>query len=162
MALGWFRINAKGDQLIVIGMATVLYVDDEASIRRAVHYWLARRGHDIHTARSITGAKRCAKLFAFDGMFIDFWLGDGSGLDLYAWLREQHPRIADNTVFVTGDLLMRPEFHDRLIATGRPVLEKPFDLGALDGFIQKWDIRPTRPLADKRTSPSSGTQQPSI
>ena len=142
-------------------MATVMYVDDEATIRRAVHYWLARRGHDVHTARSITGAKRCAKQFPFEGVFIDFWLGDGSGLDLYAWLQVHHPRLAERTVFVTGDLLMRPELHERLVATGRPVLEKPFDLADLDLFIQKWDARAPRSKVDNGPSPSAGNTQPS-
>lgn len=142
-------------------MATVMYVDDEATIRRAVHYWLARRGHDIHTARSIVGAKRCVKLFPFDGIFIDFWLGDGRGLDLYVWLREHHPRLADQTVFVTGDLLMREELHDRLMATGRPVLEKPFDLSDLDSLIQKWDTRTSRAFLEKSAAASAGSTQPS-
>ena len=141
-------------------MATIMYVDDEATIRRAVHYWLARRGHDIHTARSVTGAKRCVKLYPFEGIFIDFWLGDGSGLDLYAWLREHDARLAERTVFVTGDLLMRPELHDRLVATGRPVLEKPFDLKDLDLYIQKWDTRTSRASADKNIAPSAGSTQP--
>ena len=148
------------DLLSVMRMATVMYVDDEATIRRAVHYWLARRGHDIHTARSINGAKRCVKLFPFEGIFIDFWLGDGCGLDLYAWLRQHHPRLADHTVFVTGDLLMRPEFHDRLIATGRPVLEKPFDLSDLDTFIQRWDTRTSGTFREESAAASSGSTQP--
>jgi DNA-binding NtrC family response regulator len=141
-------------------MATVMYVDDEATIRRAVHYWLARRGFDIHTSRSIAGAKRCVKIFAFDGIFIDFWLGDGCGLDLYAWLQTHHPQLAEQTVFVTGDLLMRPELHERLVATGRPVLEKPFDLSDLDTFIQKWKIRAPRPQGDNGLTNAASNAQP--
>jgi DNA-binding NtrC family response regulator len=128
-----------------IRMASILYVDDEATIRRAVHYWLDRRGHNVHSARSVSGAKRCMTLHHFDGIFIDVWLGDGSGLDLHAWLRAHDPRLAEETVFVTGDLLMKPETRDRLIATGRPVLEKPFDLLELDVFVQKWDTRRPNP-----------------
>ena len=127
-------------------MASILYVDDEPTIRRAVHYWLDRRGHQVHSARSVTGAKRCMSLHQFDGIFIDVWLGDGSGLDLYDWLRKHRPALADQTVFVTGDLLMKPEHRDRLHATGRPVLQKPFDLLELDVFVQKWDnARPRGP-----------------
>lgn len=125
-------------------MAVVLYVDDEASIRRAVHYWLARRGHDVHTARSVAGAVRCVKQFPFEVIFIDVWLGDGSGLDLYGWIREHHPRLAEATIFVTGDSLMRPDMRDRLLATNRPILDKPFDLSDLDTYVSKWDTRRSR------------------
>jgi DNA-binding NtrC family response regulator len=126
-------------------MASILYVDDEPTIRRAVHYWLDRRGHSVHSARSISGAKRCINIHRFDGIFIDVWLGDGSGLDLFDWLRQHDPKLADETVFVTGDLLMKPESRDRLMQTARPVLEKPFDLHDLDIYVQKWDVRPSRP-----------------
>ncbi len=125
-------------------MASILYVDDEPTIRRAVHYWLDRRGHSVHSARSVSGAKRCMNVHRFDGIFIDVWLGDGSGLDLYSWLREYEPRLADQTVFVTGDLLMKAETRQRVNDTGRPVLEKPFDLLDLDIYVQKWDTRRPR------------------
>ena len=128
-----------------IRMSAILYVDDEPTIRRAVHYWLDRRGHTVHSARSVSGAKRCMKIHRFDGIFIDVWLGDGSGLDLFSWLREHEPRLADETVFVTGDLLMKAETRQRVIDTGRPVLEKPFDLRDLDVYVQKWDTRRPRP-----------------
>ncbi len=128
-----------------IRMSAILYVDDEPTIRRAVHYWLDRRGHTVHSARSVSGAKRCMKIHRFDGIFIDVWLGDGSGLDLFTWLREHEPRLAEQTVFVTGDLLMKTETRQRVIETGRPVLEKPFDLLDLDVHVQKWDTRRPRP-----------------
>lgn len=125
-------------------MASILYVDDEPTIRRAVHYWLDRRGHSVHSARSVSGAKRCMSIHRFDGIFIDVWLGDGSGLDLYAWLCDNDPRLAEQTVFVTGDLLMKPAARQRLLETSRPVLEKPFDLMDLDIYVQKWDTRLSR------------------
>jgi len=125
-------------------MAAILYVDDEPTIRRAVHYWLDRRGHSVHSARSVSGAKRCMSMHRFDGIFIDVWLGDGSGLDLFTWLREHEPRLAEQTVFVTGDLLIKAETRQRVIETGRPVLEKPFDLLDLDIYVQKWDTRRPR------------------
>lgn len=137
-------------------MASILYVDDEPTIRRAVHYWLDRRGHAIHSARSVAGAKRCIKQHDFDGVFIDVWLGDGSGMDLYSWLRDHHPRIAGQAVFVTGDLLMKPETRKRLADTHCPILEKPFDLGDLDTFIQKWDTRRPRGHAEQGLSAQAG------
>lgn len=139
-------------------MASILYVDDEPTIRRAVHCWLDRRGHAIHSARSVASAKRCIKIYAFDGIFIDVWLGDGSGMDLYSWLREHHPRLTDQVVFVTGDLLMKPQMRQRLADTHRPILDKPFDLGDLDIFIQKWDTRRSRGVAEQSLSAQAEAQ----
>lgn len=115
----------------------VLYVDDEPSLRRAVHYWLERRGFRVHTARSVFGAKRCYRAHPIDVSFLDLWLPDGSALDLYAWLQEHQPTAADRVVFVTGDPLIDPAVSARLAGTSRPTLAKPFDLRALEPFLRQ-------------------------
>jgi DNA-binding NtrC family response regulator len=119
-------------------MPTVLYVDDESSLRRAVHAWLGRHGTVVHSARSIAGAKRCFAEFTFDGAFIDLWLSDGSGFELYDWITEYHPEIAANVAFVTGDILRTPETQRQLSMLGLPVLAKPFDLTELDHYVSAW------------------------
>lgn len=109
-------------------MASILYVDDEPSIRRAVQLWLQRYGIAVVTAASVSDAKRLADDQHFDGAFVDVWLEDGSGFDLYHWLCEHHPRLAQQVVFVTGDVGASPTLEDRLRATGRRFIGKPFDL----------------------------------
>lgn len=123
----------------------VLYVDDEATLRRAVHYWLERRGYLVHTARSVYGAKRCFRAHHIDVAFLDLWLPDGSALDIFEWLVEQQPRVADRTILVTADLMPDPAVKARIAATGCPLLSKPFDLDALEPFIERWkDASPLR------------------
>jgi len=119
-------------------MPTVLYVDDEAGIRRAVVAWLTRHGHTVHTAATLAAARDLLDSQSIDGAFIDLWLGEESGLELQEWIDEHHPELSPNVVFVTGDPGADTAGRGALTELGRPVLAKPFDLQALDQFVAGW------------------------
>ena len=119
-------------------MATVLFVDDEPSIRRAVHYWLERRGYEVHSAGSIADALELLRQHPFHGAFIDLWLPDGLGFELQAEIQRNHPKLARNIVFVSGDILPDASVRDQLFALGHPILTKPFDLDELDHYVRAW------------------------
>ena len=120
-------------------MTTVLYVDDEPPLRRAVHAWLKRHGTVVHVARGIEAAKEClARHDDVDGVFIDLWLSDGSGFELFDWLAEHNPALARNVTFVTGDIVRTPATQSQLRMLERPLLTKPFDLTELDHFVELW------------------------
>src|SRR6478609_8917591 len=118
-------------------MATVLYVDDEDAIRRAVVAWLTRRGHTVHSAGTLAGARHLLESQSIDGAFVDLWLGDESGLELQDWIDEHQPDLSGKIVFVTGDAAAGVA-NERLASLGRPVLAKPFDLHDLDAFVAGW------------------------
>ena len=118
---------------------SVLYVDDEPPLRKAVHAWLGQQGVDVHSARSIAEATAVLGRQHFDGAFIDIWLIDGSGFDVYDWIARHDPRLAKRVVFITGDILPSPDTQRRLDTTGRPVLSKPFDLAELDQYVAAWE-----------------------
>jgi DNA-binding response OmpR family regulator len=117
---------------------TVLYVDDEPTIRRAVQLWLSRYGIHVVTAASIAEARDRLETHHVDGVFLDVWLEDGSGFDLYDWLRTAHPMLAERVAFVTGDVLESSRTHVRLGRLGCPVLRKPFNLEALKDIVAQW------------------------
>ena len=119
-------------------MATVLYVDDEAAIRRAVVSWLTRRGHTVHTAATVGDARELLQSQSVDGAFVDLWLGEESGLELRDWIDEHRPDLSANIVFVTGDPGADTGGRGSLADLGRPVLAKPFDLEQLDRFVDGW------------------------
>lgn len=119
-------------------MATVLYVDDEAAIRRAVVAWLTRHGHTVHAAATLGDAREVLESQAIDGAFVDLWLGEESGLDLRDWIDAHRPELSPNVVFVTGDPGADATGGGSLAALGRPVLAKPFDLQELDQFVAGW------------------------
>ncbi len=120
-------------------MPSVLYVDDEEGIRRAVRAWLSRQEIEVHTARGVRSAKSCMGRFRFDCAFIDIWLADGTGFDLYAWIQSSYPEVAKRTVFVTGDIVASASTRKTLETFGRPVMAKPFDLTEIDRHLQQWD-----------------------
>jgi DNA-binding NtrC family response regulator len=119
-------------------VTTILFVDDESAIRRAAITWLQRRGFEVHGARSLLSARRCLRKYAFDGAFVDLWLGDGSGFELYSYLQEHYPHVARNTVFVSGDLMTSSDTGRELQALGQPLLSKPFDLADLERHVRAW------------------------
>jgi DNA-binding response OmpR family regulator len=125
-------------------MVSVLYVDDDDTIRRAVQAWLDRHQAAGFTAATIYDARRELDARAFDGVFIDIWLPDGTGFDLYAWIQEHHPRLADRVVFITGDIKSGEPTEKQLHALGRRVLGKPFDLRELEQYLQLWSAPLTR------------------
>ena len=129
-------------------MATVLYVDDEDAIRRAVVAWLTRKGHVVHAASSVAAARELLSTHAIDGAFIDLWLGDESGLELQDWIDEHRPEFASNIVFVTGDALSGDSSSRALGTLGHPVLGKPFDLQELELWAERWGSREPRPLSE--------------
>jgi DNA-binding NtrC family response regulator len=119
-------------------VATVLYVDDEEAIRRALRSWLMRRGHTVLTAGSGEEARSVLRSHSVDGVFIDIWLGDESGFDLFEWIDMQFPQVAENAVFVTGDIIRDPDVEHALAALERPVLTKPFELTELERIVAGW------------------------
>ena len=119
-------------------MATVLFVDDEESLRRAVRAALGRRGHKIHTAGGLARAIRCLQMYRFDGIFVDVWLGSQSGFDLLSWLENHQPALSTRVVFVTGDIALGERDDRRMHALGLPVLGKPFEIRELEAHIARW------------------------
>jgi DNA-binding NtrC family response regulator len=119
-------------------MATVLYVDDEDAIRRAVVIWLTRRGHVVHAAATISAARDLLRSVAIDGAFVDLWLAGESGLELQDWIDENRPELSGNVVFVTGDVGAGGTTTSSLAALGHPVIAKPFDLDQLDAYVAAW------------------------
>lgn len=116
-------------------MATLLYVDDEETIGRAVARWFGRRGHTVHLANSIAGAQAALVEHEPDALFIDVWLGTESGFELLSWIEEAHPELAERVTFVTGELA-DADRGDRVWRTlGRPVLQKPFDFTQLERYF---------------------------
>jgi DNA-binding response OmpR family regulator len=119
-------------------MPVVLFVDDEASMRRVMQHALSLHGIEIHTAGGLADARTACERHAFDGAIIDVWLDDGSGFELFSWLQEHHPRVARNTLFVTGDIAANADLGRQLRALGRPVLVKPFDFDELEDMIRSF------------------------
>ena len=101
-------------------MPSVLYVDDEETIGRAVARWFERRGHVVHIARSVDEAKRVLLHHTPDAIFVDVWLGTESGFELMSWIEDVRAQLADRVTFVTGELADSMQRGDRVWQTLAP------------------------------------------
>lgn len=73
-----------------------------------------------------------------DGAFIDVRLGTENGLELFEWIAQNQPGVAENTAFVTGDIIPDPKLQEVVDQYARPVLVKPFELSELEGIVKGW------------------------
>ena len=114
----------------------VLIIDDEASIRSALHRFFARRGWRVDEARD--GAKGLAMLLTartdFTLVISDLKMPDFSGVELHDHVAAVAPELLDRIIFSTGDVASKDaaEFVQRTKCT---VLQKPFELRALETLV---------------------------
>jgi len=121
----------------------LLVVDDEARFRRAMRRYLSEHGYEVSEAGGVDEARALLERAAgdFDAVLCDLDLGEGSGMELYDWLRREAQWLAPRFYLVSGGVLDRAaaEFAGR--HPGRFV-RKPVDPGALEAMLRHVDARP--------------------
>lgn len=113
----------------------LLLVDDEAMVLRVLDQLLGRR-YEVFTAEGLEAA--IAVLEAekdLDLVLCDMMMLDGTGMDLYAWLQEQRPELAEAMVFMTGGTFT-PRAREFLATFEQRSLKKPFSLKELDEVLE--------------------------
>jgi DNA-binding NtrC family response regulator len=119
-------------------MTTVMYVDDEAAIRRLVGRWFEKRATTVLLAKSAAEARRLLRDHDVSGVFIDVWLGEETGFDLLAWIAEHRPQLKNRVVFITGDVAPGVVAGTELQALGCAVIAKPFEMEDLQSYVTQW------------------------
>ncbi len=118
----------------VPGVPTLLVIDDEAPIRRALRRYFERRGwvvdeaEDGRDALALLGNPDAAS--RFDVVLCDLKMPGVSGPELYEKLRKAAPEVLPRIIFVTGDVTGDGAASFLGQVTG-PVLEKPFELATV-------------------------------
>jgi two-component system NtrC family sensor kinase len=117
-----------------MSLPRVLFVDDEPAICSAITKLLKIHGIEVDAVTTGLEARRSIAK-GYDAMVLDFRLSDGEyGDTLYRALAAFAPQIANRTIFITGDI-SQPT-HERIEATGCPMLVKPFEIGLLISLIR--------------------------
>jgi DNA-binding NtrC family response regulator len=115
----------------------ILHVDDELAIRNVVRRALQALSLEVVSAEGVGAAKAAlAERHDVTGVFLDIQLGDGNGLELYAWIGEHHPALRGRIAFITGS--GDTQFFDPMMALGCPVLRKPFEIADLRRLAAEW------------------------
>jgi two-component system NtrC family sensor kinase len=76
-------------------------------------------------------AKQC-----YDLLLVDIRMPDMDGKELYAWLKQTHPQLANRVIFATGELITG-DIESFLKQSGRPFLPKPFGNGELEAVVNQ-------------------------
>lgn len=109
-------------------MATVLLVDDESAIRRALRKIFEKGGLTVSEAESGREALEAVALDAdIAAVVSDFLMPDGNGLDFYDALMAVAPHLKHRVVFLTG-AARDPMVHNPLEQRGVPLINKLEDL----------------------------------
>jgi PAS domain S-box-containing protein len=128
------------------GPRRVLVVDDEDAIRSAMRRALERRGWEVDEAED--GKEALLRLEvggrpqAYDAIVTDLRMPGVSGIELYETLLERYPDLAARVVVITGDTAS-PSAAEFLRRANRPHLQKPFEMQALAGVLDRLVACPT-------------------
>ena len=115
----------------------VLVIEDEASVLAFVRAALERGGYPVVGAASgVLGLEMLASA-EFAGVISDMRTPGGvSGQDVYCWIRQFRPDLAQRFMFITGDTVNQQTVQ-ALRSTGVPFIEKPFRVQELMDMVRK-------------------------
>jgi len=126
--------------------ARVLVVDDEPSLCRALTIAFTRAGYYVRALERGEAAEALLHEESFDCLVVDLRMPDMRGDVLYATAAALQPRLAECTVFTTGDASQRAR--ELLEDCGCPVvIQKPFDLDELLDVVGDMTARVQRTKA---------------
>jgi PAS domain S-box-containing protein len=127
------------------GALSVLLIDDEEGLRRAVVSFLKRRGMHIIAVEDGGDALRVLRRERFDVIVSDVRMPGMSGGEFLERLRREHPAMVSRLIFTTGDTFAA-DTSAVLEDAGVPSLTKPYDFAALESLLHDVASRPSNPL----------------
>ena len=133
------RSEVEPNGLCYIGIMSelnILILDDEEMLLDLLPMML--HPHASSVCSSLVDAKAVIERAPnnFDVILCDIMMPKGGGLDLYEWLLEAHPALAEKVVFVTGGV--GQDLEGKIDATERPVLNKPFSIQKLHEALERF------------------------
>ncbi len=118
------------------GAKRILVVEDEPVISQVCLRVLTGEGFDVDIAINGKIAQGIIEEKQYDLCLIDIRTPTMSGKELYQWLKEKHPQLADGVIFTTGDV-MGGDTQSFLEQAARPFLPKPFTPGELRAIMRE-------------------------
>ncbi len=131
-------------------MATILVVEDDASIRRVCVMWLEREGHTVLEARDGADAREFLQTCDVDLLVSDVEMPRLSGTDLVAWWRVE--KKSSRPVIMISATYKRSEVDSRMRNYDIQFIPKPFSPFKLTQTVE--DL-----LAGRDETATSDTQQ---
>ena len=114
---------------------TILVIDDEPSVVRALTDLLRRDGYRVATASNGRHALAQLQEQHYDVILCDLRMPELDGPAFYAILAREYPALRQRVIFLTGDTGGEAS-RTFLTQSGRPWLRKPSPIAALRRAIQ--------------------------
>jgi CheY-like chemotaxis protein len=114
-------------------------IDDEPSIRAAIKRFLTRRQWEVEEAedgRAALDVLLHSEPNRYDVVMCDLRMPHVSGVELYRELLGARPDLVRRILFSTGDVVSS-DAASFLAESGRPVIEKPFELARLEELLSQ-------------------------
>jgi two-component system NtrC family sensor kinase len=118
------------------GTLSVLLVDDEEGLRRAVVSFLTRRGMNVMAVEDGSDALRALRRERFDVIVSDVRMPGMSGAEFLQGLRREYPAMVHRLIFTTGDTFAA-DTSALLRDAGVPSLVKPYDFAKLETVLRE-------------------------
>ena len=118
------------------GTLTVLLVDDEPGLRKAVARYLNRKGIQVRAVTDGGEALKVVRTEDFDVIVSDVRMPGVGGREFLAGLRRDRPDLVGRLLFSSGDIAA-PETAALLRESGVPSIVKPFDFARLEQVIRE-------------------------
>lgn len=114
----------------------ILVVEDEPAISEICRRVLVSEGFTVSIAPDGKIAQDMIEKEEYGLCLIDMRTPAKSGMELYQWITEKHPALANGVIFTTGDV-MGGNIQDFLKHVARPFLPKPFTPDELRTTLRK-------------------------
>ena len=114
----------------------ILVVEDETAISDVCRRVLTSEGFEVDVAVNGKVAQDMIEKNKYYLLcLIDIRTPAMNGKELYQWLKEKHPQVANKVIFTTGDV-MGGDTQSFLEQAARPFLPKPFTPDELKAIIK--------------------------
>jgi len=119
-----------------ISAKKILVVEDEPAISDVCRRVLTSEGFKVDIAVNGKVAQDMIGKKEYDLCLIDIRTPKMNGKELYQWLKEKRPKLTNEVIFTTGDV-MSGETQAFIEQSGKPFLPKPFTLDELKAVIRE-------------------------
>ena len=110
-------------------------MEDESGIRQVCQRALAGQGYQVDFAVNGVAAESMLMKTDYDLLLVDIKTPVMDGKQLYRYIMERYPHLAERVIFTTGDVI-NDDTQDFLERTGRPFLLKPFSPDELKAVVK--------------------------
>lgn len=113
----------------------ILAVEDEPGIREVCRRALTSQGYRVDFAGNGVAAESMLMKEDYDLLLVDIKTPVMDGKQLYHYIEDRHPELANKVIFTTGDVISN-DTQNFLKQTGRPFLLKPFSPDELRALVR--------------------------